>query len=80
MKYAYLNLMLAIRLLPLRDSAITSKMKGDEKKQDQKKKKKRLTEDTTKETILFSLMYNNALYLFVFIVLSFFVFRTAAAS
>lgn len=55
-------------------------MKGDERKKDQKKKRKRLNEATTKETVLFSLMYNNALYLFVFVILSFFIFRTAAAS
>lgn len=79
----FLRLLLMViccRLLPLRDSAIVSKMKGDEKRHDQKQKKKRLNEATTKETILFSLMYNNALYLFVFLVLSFFIFRTAAAS
>ena len=55
-------------------------MKGDGRRADQKNKKRRLNEATTKETVLFSLMYNNALYLFVFVILSFFVFRTAAAS
>lgn len=52
---------------------------GKDKKDSLAKKKQEQTQVTQRESIAFSILYNNALFLFGVIVLGFFVFKSASA-
>merc|ERR1711915_847790 len=71
------------RLQPARENAISHKNIKKGAKEDKKKALESVKEKqaavTTKETMWFSMLYNNALFLFILILLAFFVFKNATA-
>jgi hypothetical protein len=71
----------ASRLISHREGLISvSNIKsGKDKKEVYAKKKQEQAHVTQRESIAFSILYNNALFLFCVVVLGFFVFKSASA-